>query len=137
MHQKDKSGSRIVRLKISLIASLSAVLTLSSAIGQQEPGKDITAVPAMGLTSPLSSQIPDRTKAGAITSLALSCLPAVHAVDAAQWEVFETSYESAKAYSNAFTEVEVGVVFTQGEKQWKVPAFWAGDRKWTVRFAPP
>ena len=91
----------------------------------------------MGLTSPLSSQIPDRTKAGPITSLALSCLPAVHAVDAAQWEVFETSYESAKAYSNAFTEVEVGVVFTQGEKQWKVPAFWAGDRKWTVRFAPP
>ncbi len=54
-----------------------------------------------------------------------------------QWDVFETSYESAKAYSNAFTEVEVDVVFRQGEKQWKVPAFWAGDNKWTVRFAPP
>ena len=38
---------------------------------------------------------------------------------------------------NAFTEVEVDVVFKQGEKQWKVPAFWAGDKKWTVRFAPP
>ena len=54
-----------------------------------------------------------------------------------QWEVFETSYESAKVYSNAFTEVEVDVVFQQGDKQWKVPAFWAGDKKWTVRFAPP
>ena len=54
-----------------------------------------------------------------------------------QWTVFETSYESAKAYSNAFTEVEVDVVFKQGDQQWKVPAFWAGDKKWTVSFAPP
>jgi hypothetical protein len=54
-----------------------------------------------------------------------------------QWTVFETSYESAKVYSNAFTEVEVDVVFKQGDKHWKVPAFWAGDKKWTVRFAPP
>ncbi|MCF7837514.1 MAG: DUF4038 domain-containing protein [Candidatus Marinimicrobia bacterium] len=60
-----------------------------------------------------------------------------YGAESAQWEVFETSYESAKAYPNAFTEVEVDVVFKQGEKQWKVPAFWAGDKKWTVRFAPP
>jgi hypothetical protein len=73
----------------------------------------------------------------ALTALALSCLPAVQAADAAQWEVFETSYESAKAYPNPFTEVEVDVVFKQGDKQWKVPAFWAGDKKWTVRFSPP
>jgi hypothetical protein len=33
--------------------------------------------------------------------------------------------------------VEVDVVFKQGEKQWKVPAFWAGEKKWIVRFAPP
>jgi len=76
-------------------------------------------------------------KAGAITAVPLCCLPAVQAADASQWEVFETSYESAKAYSNAFTEVEVDVVFQQGDKQWKVPAFWAGEKKWTVRFAPP
>lgn len=54
-----------------------------------------------------------------------------------QWNVFEASYESTKLYSNAFTEVEVDVVFKQGEKQWKVPAFWAGGNKWTVRFSPP
>lgn len=59
------------------------------------------------------------------------------ATGAEQWAVFETSCESAKAYPNAFTEVEVDVVFKQGERQWKVPAFWAGDKKWTVRFAPP
>jgi hypothetical protein len=33
----------------------------------------------------------------------------------AQWNVFETSFESAKVYSNAFMEVEVDVVFQQGE----------------------
>lgn len=57
--------------------------------------------------------------------------------EVAQWNVFETSYESAKAYTNAFTDVEVDVVFKQGEKQWKVPAFWAGGDTWKVRFAPP
>jgi len=61
----------------------------------------------------------------------------VYGAEVAQWEVFETSYESAKAYSNAFTEVEVNVVFSQGDQKWVVPAFWAGDKKWTVRFAPP
>jgi hypothetical protein len=60
-----------------------------------------------------------------------------YGAEGTQWDVFETSYESAKAYPNPFTEVEVDVVFKQGEKQWKVPAFWAGDKKWTVRFAPP
>ena len=45
--------------------------------------------------------------------------------------------KAKKAYSNAFTEVEVNVVFSQGEKQWKVPAFWAGGDIWKVRFAPP
>ena len=59
------------------------------------------------------------------------------AVGAEQWEVFETSFESAKAYPNAFMGVEVDVIFKQGDQQWKVPAFWAGNKKWTVRFAPP
>jgi hypothetical protein len=56
---------------------------------------------------------------------------------AAQWAVFETSFTSSVKYQNAFTAVEVNVLFKQGEKQWKVPAFWEGDKKWTVRFAPP
>ena len=56
---------------------------------------------------------------------------------AQQWDLFETSFETAKPYTNAFTDVEVDVVFRQGEKQWKVPAFWAGGDTWKVRFAPP
>lgn len=55
---------------------------------------------------------------------------------AAQWNVFETSFYSSVKYNNAFTDVEADVIFKQGEKQWKVPAFWAGENKWTVRFAP-
>jgi len=55
----------------------------------------------------------------------------------AQWEVFETSWETKKAYANPFTDIEVNGVFQQSAKQWIVPAFWAGGGKWTVRFAPP
>ncbi len=69
--------------------------------------------------------------------LVVAVLMTASAIGAEQWAVFETSYESAKAYPNAFTEVEVDVVFKQGDKQWNVPAFWAGGKKWTVRFSPP
>jgi len=75
----------------------------------------------------------------AFVVLALNALmgTAVNAGDIAQWEVFEASYETKKAYANPFTDIEVNVVFQQGDKQWIVPAFWAGGGKWTVRFAPP
>ena len=56
---------------------------------------------------------------------------------AQQWAVFETSFETTKQYNNPFTDIEVSVVFTEGEREWVVPAFWAGGSKWTVRFAPP
>jgi hypothetical protein len=72
-----------------------------------------------------------------LSSFALAVWMAASALGAEQWMVFETSFTSAKEYENPFMEVEVDVVFTQGEKQWKVPAFWAGDQMWTVRFAPP
>jgi hypothetical protein len=57
--------------------------------------------------------------------------------ESAQWDVFETSYTTTKDYPNCFTDVEVNGVFSQGDKQWIVPAFWAGGKKWTLRFAPP
>ena len=34
-------------------------------------------------------------------------------------------------------DVEVNVVFECKGELWLVPAFWAGDNKWSVRFAPP
>ncbi len=70
-------------------------------------------------------------------SLALVLLLAASANGAEQWAVSETSFTSAKKYDNPFVDVEVDVVFKQGEQQWKVPAFWSGGDKWTVRFAPP
>jgi len=54
-----------------------------------------------------------------------------------QWTVFEASWETTKEYNNPFSEVEVNVVFEREDNKWIVPAFWAGDNKWTVRFAPP
>jgi len=54
-----------------------------------------------------------------------------------QWTVFENSWETTKKYNNPFTDVEVNVVFEHEDKQWVVPAFWTGDNKWSVRFAPP
>jgi hypothetical protein len=72
-----------------------------------------------------------------LVSLFLAVWMTTSAIGAEQWEVFETSYESAKAYPNAFMDVEVDVIFRHGDRQWKVPAFWAGNQKWTVRFAPP
>jgi len=59
------------------------------------------------------------------------------AVAAEQWAVLERSFNSTKTYANPFMDVQVDVVFHSGDKQWIVPAFWAGGDKWTVRFAPP
>ena len=72
-------------------------------------------------------------------TLAVAALTQIMACGAevGQWEVFETSFETTKQYVNAYTDVEVNVTFRQGDKQWIMPAFWAGGGKWTVRFAPP
>ena len=72
-----------------------------------------------------------------LTSLALVLLLAASAGGAEQWVVSETSFTSAKKYDNPFVDVDVDVVFKQGEQQWKVAAFWSGGDTWTVRFAPP
>ncbi|MCX6923950.1 MAG: DUF4038 domain-containing protein [Verrucomicrobia bacterium] len=73
----------------------------------------------------------------ALIVLCALTLVTLHGAEIGQWEVFETSFETTKHYPNAFTDVEVNVTFRQGEKQWMMPAFWAGGGKWTVRFAPP
>lgn len=52
--------------------------------------------------------------------------------------VTEWAYSTGKAYADPFNEVELDVVFTdpQGHEQ-RVPAFWAGEQVWRVRYAPP
>ncbi len=51
--------------------------------------------------------------------------------------VFETSFESSTDYENPFIGLEVDVLFSKGDQEWKVPAFWDGGRTWKVRFAAP
>jgi len=51
--------------------------------------------------------------------------------------VVEWAYNSGKAYSDPFNDLELDVVFTDplGREQ-RVPAFWAGEQVWRVRYAP-
>jgi len=52
--------------------------------------------------------------------------------------VVEWSYTSGWRYDDPFNDIELDVVFTdEGGREWRVPAYWAGDFEWRVRFAPP
>jgi hypothetical protein len=51
--------------------------------------------------------------------------------------VTEWSFSSEKAYADPFNEVELDVLITAPDKsEQRVPAFWAGDQNWHVRYAP-
>jgi len=51
--------------------------------------------------------------------------------------VTEWSYSSEKAYADPFNDLELDVVITdpQGHEQ-TVPAFWAGEQTWRIRYSP-
>ncbi len=50
----------------------------------------------------------------------------------------EWAYTSGKIYTDPFNEIEVRVIFAGPSGQrWEVPAYWAGDQEWRVRFAAP
>jgi hypothetical protein len=51
--------------------------------------------------------------------------------------VFERTFASQKTYADPFNDVDVDVIFTRGGESWRVPTFWRGGSRWTVRFAPP
>jgi hypothetical protein len=59
--------------------------------------------------------------------------------DAARAEgyMFEKTFESSKAYADPFNDVDLDVIFSKDGKSWRVPTFWRGGGKWTVRFTPP
>ncbi len=51
--------------------------------------------------------------------------------------VTEWSLSSGKAYADPFNDVELDVLITAPDKsEQRVPAFWAGDQSWRVRYAP-
>jgi hypothetical protein len=50
----------------------------------------------------------------------------------------EWAYRSTKRYTDPFNEIELDVIFKSGTgSEYRVPAFWAGESVWRVRFAPP
>jgi len=51
--------------------------------------------------------------------------------------VLECGLQSQKIYPDPFNDVEVDAIFSKGGQSWRVPAFWSGGQRWTVRFAPP
>lgn len=52
--------------------------------------------------------------------------------------VTEWAYTSGTAYRDPFNEVELDVVFTDpGGGEHVVPAFWAGEQTWRVRYSSP
>lgn len=51
--------------------------------------------------------------------------------------MFERTFETAKDYADPFNDLDLDVIFKKDGKSWRVPTFWRGGNKWTVRFAPP
>jgi hypothetical protein len=52
---------------------------------------------------------------------------------AAEW-----AFHSGKRYGDPFNEIELDVIFkTPSGAEDRVPAFWAGESAWRVRYAPP
>jgi hypothetical protein len=52
--------------------------------------------------------------------------------------VSEWSFTSHRSYADPFNEIRLDLCFTAADgRRQQVPAFWAGQNRWTVRFAPP
>jgi len=51
--------------------------------------------------------------------------------------MIEWTIESQTHYTDPFNDVDVDFVFNKDGVTWRVPAFWRGEQRWTVRFSPP
>ncbi len=71
----------------------------------------------------------------------LLLVSAARAADVTRGEanrVTEWSFTSTKAHADPFNEVELDAVFTgPGGAETRVPAFWAGNQTWKLRYASP
>jgi len=75
---------------------------------------------------------------GLLCNLILPPSIQAHEMEAARAErMIEFSVVSKRDYADPFNDVDLDVVFSNGKNSWRVPAFWRGGQKWTVRFAPP
>ena len=62
-----------------------------------------------------------------------TAIPALSTQD----RMVEWTVESKRVYGDPFNDVDVDVIFERNGESWRVPTFWRGGNKWTVRFAPP
>src|SRR5579859_2893822 len=69
--------------------------------------------------------------------LAFPGIVTLAAADASEERIFEATFESKKLYTDPFNDVDLDIVFYKDAQSWRVPTFWRGGNKWTVRFAPP
>jgi Protein of unknown function (DUF4038)/Domain of unknown function (DUF5060) len=78
---------------------------------------------------------------GFVAILAVATMVAVVACNAnhpaGESGVFEQTFESQKSYADPFNDLDVDVIFSKDGQNWRVPTFWRGSSKWTVRFAAP
>ena len=51
--------------------------------------------------------------------------------------VFEETFETTKLYQDPWNDVDVDVVFSKDGQSWRVPTFWRGGSRWSVRFGAP
>lgn len=51
--------------------------------------------------------------------------------------MLEVGFASPRGYAKPFVDVAFDGVFARDGREWTVPAFWNGGRRWTVRFTPP
>ena len=60
-----------------------------------------------------------------------------HSHKAPIYQTSEWTFTSDNDHNDPFTQIDVDVLFQQDGKEWKVPAFWAGEHEWRVRFSAP
>ena len=95
--------------------------------------------------TPRRSRRPGSVQTQTVRIVAMICLTAFLAPTHAATDVpamtaermFEWTIESGKVYSDPFNDVDVDVIFGKDGRSWRVPTFWRGGQRWTVRFAPP
>ena len=52
-------------------------------------------------------------------------------------EVAEWDYLSHVHYADPFNDVRLDIIISNDKQTWKVPAFWRGKERWSVRFSAP
>lgn len=58
-------------------------------------------------------------------------------VNTETWVATELTFESEKAYSNAFNDVQLDLLLYGNGRLYTVPGFWNGGNEWKVRFVCP